>query len=83
MTMNTLYVVTAHFQGLCTVPSLKGRTLRAARQSIRKAHCRTGTIRRRYSSLEKGRVVSQRPRAKRRLRSGAKVDLVVSKGKRP
>jgi uncharacterized delta-60 repeat protein len=76
-------VATAHFQGFCIVPRVKGQTLRAARGHIRKAHCGTGTISRRYSKVTRGRVVSQRPRANRRLRSGAKVDLVVSKGRRP
>jgi uncharacterized delta-60 repeat protein len=76
-------VATAHFQGFCIVPSVKGQTLRAARGHIRKAHCGIGAISRRYSKVTRGRVVSQRPRAKRRIRSGAKVDLVVSKGRRP
>jgi beta-lactam-binding protein with PASTA domain len=81
--MNKSRVVTARFQGLCIVPRVKGETLRAAKKNIRKAHCRTGKTSRRYSMLARGHLVSQRPRAKRQLHGGAKVDLVVSKGRRP
>jgi len=67
----------------CTVPKLKGKKLGTARRALRKAHCRTGKISHRFSPhVKKGRVISQRPRARRHLRNGAKVRLVVSKGKR-
>jgi uncharacterized repeat protein (TIGR02543 family) len=81
--MNATRLVTATFQRFCVVPRVKGLTLRAARERIRRAHCRAGTIKRSYSSIDKGHVVSQRPGANRRIRSGAKVNLVVSKGRRP
>jgi len=82
--MNERRVVRARFQGLCVVPRLKGETVRAARKNIRKAHCRTGRTSRSYSKVIRvGRVISQRPRAERRLPIGTKVDLVVSKGRRP
>jgi beta-lactam-binding protein with PASTA domain len=43
----------------------------------------TGAVTRAYSSkVKKGRVKSQRPRPGKRLKSGARVDLVVSRGRR-
>ena len=67
----------------CVVPKLKGRSLKVARHRITRAHCRIGAIRHRYSKIKKGHVLSQKPRARRHLRNGAKVSLVVSKGRRP
>jgi peptide/nickel transport system substrate-binding protein len=67
----------------CVVPSVRGKTLRAARVAIRHGTCRMGRVQRRFSSRVKaGRVVSQRPRAGARLAANARVHLVVSKGKR-
>jgi PASTA domain len=67
----------------CVVPSVRGKTLRAARAAIRRGTCRMGRVQRRFSSRVKaGRVVSQRPRAGARLAANARVHLVVSKGKR-
>jgi PASTA domain len=67
----------------CVVPSVRGKTLRAARAAIRHGTCRMGRVQRRFSSRVKaGRVVSQRPRAGARLAANARVHLVVSKGKR-
>ena len=66
----------------CTVPNVRGKTLRAARAAIRRNHCRVGRIERRFSSAKAGRVIAQRPRAGRRLAVGARVHIVVSKGKR-
>ncbi|HJU36832.1 MAG TPA: PASTA domain-containing protein [Gaiellaceae bacterium] len=66
----------------CIVPKLKGKTLKAAKRALRKAHCRAGEISHRFSRHKKGRVISQRPRPRRHLRNGAKVKLVVSKGRR-
>jgi len=83
VTMIGSHSVEARFQGFCIVPGVKGETLRAAEKNIRKARCRTGEIGHSYSRVARGHVVSQRPRAKRKLPSGTKVDLVVSKGKRP
>ena len=66
----------------CVVPSVRGRTLRAARVAIRRNRCRVGRIERRFSGAKAGRVIAQRPRAGRRLAVGARVNVVVSKGKR-
>ena len=69
--------------GLCTVPNVKKRTLPAAKRAIGRANCRVGKIRRAYSKIVKrGRVISERPKPYTVLPSGAKVDLVVSRGRR-
>jgi hypothetical protein len=67
----------------CIVPRLKRTTLPTAKRRIRRAHCSPGKTTRRYSTIKKGRVVSQRPRPAKRLPNGAKVKVVISKGKRP
>jgi uncharacterized delta-60 repeat protein len=68
----------------CVVPKLKGKKLVAAKRAIRTAHCSLGKITRAYSAtVKKGRVVSQRPAHGRHLKKGSRVNLVVSRGKRP
>jgi FG-GAP-like repeat/PASTA domain/FG-GAP repeat len=70
--------------GPCSVPTVAGKTLNAAKRSILRGGCRVGKIRSAYSaSIAKGRVVAQAPRARTRLAHGARVDLVVSRGRRP
>jgi hypothetical protein len=67
----------------CVVPRLKGKTLRTAKRSIRAHSCSVGRIRHAASRrIKKGRVISQRPRAGSRRQYLAKVNLVVSKGRR-
>ena len=61
----------ARFERFSISPELKGETLRAARKNIRKAHCRTGKTSGSLSKVTRGYVISQRPRAKRQLRSGS------------
>jgi hypothetical protein len=70
--------------GLCTVQDVVGRRLRIARQQIVRGNCRVGKIRRAYSkTVKRGRVISQRPRFGVVLRGGGKVNLVVSRGRKP
>jgi beta-lactam-binding protein with PASTA domain len=57
--------------------------LRGARTAIVRAGCRVGTVGSRYSTARKGRVVSQAPRAGRRVRLGFRVNVILSKGVRP
>jgi glucose/arabinose dehydrogenase/PKD repeat protein len=67
----------------CVVPALKGRTLAAARRAIVASKCTVGRVSRAYSrTVRSGRVVSQAPRPRLRLRRGTKVHLVVSRGRR-
>ena len=50
---------------------------------IAAAHCRTGTVTKAKSkTVPKGRVIAQAPKAGKKLASGAKVRLVVSRGRR-
>jgi hypothetical protein len=77
--------VTATFNLLpkCVVPKLKGTTLRSARRAIRTRNCTVGEIRHATSpKIKLGHVISQKPKAGRRLRHGAKVNFVVSRGRR-
>ena len=66
----------------CTVPRVIGKLLAAAKKKIVAGHCRTGTVTRAKSkTVAKGRVISQRPAAGRKLARGSKVSLVVSLGR--
>lgn len=67
----------------CVVPNVRGQELAAARARLTRAGCRAGKVQRKYSqTVRKGRVISQRPRARARLAELAKVNLVVSRGRR-
>jgi beta-lactam-binding protein with PASTA domain len=66
----------------CVVPKLKGKTLKAAKRMLTKAHCKPGRITKKFSRVKKGRVISQKPKPGKHLAAGAKVNLVVSKGKK-
>jgi hypothetical protein len=71
-------------QAKCTVPKVKGKTLAAAKTAIARGKCSLGTVRKAYSAtMKKGRVISQKPAPGTKRAKGAKVSLVVSKGKRP
>jgi hypothetical protein len=68
----------------CRVPNVKRRTLRQARIALVRAGCRVGAIRKRYSKVRKGRVLAQSPgRIGTRAYRGFRVNLVLSKGKKP
>ena len=67
----------------CVVPSVRGQTLSRARIRLERAGCRLGRVEPAYSRrFGQGRVISQRPRARARRAELAKVDLVVSRGRR-
>lgn len=67
----------------CLVPNVKGKTLPAARKTLKRAHCALGRVRRAYSAkAAKGRILAQSPGARTHLRSGGKVGVVVSRGRR-
>ena len=67
----------------CIVPNVKGKTLAVAENALRQVHCKAGKVTKKYSRVKKGRVISQRPAPGTNLATGAKVDLVLSKGKKP
>jgi hypothetical protein len=67
----------------CVVPKVVGKKLPAARKAIVRAHCRVGKVRKKFSRrVKKGRVLAQSPKAGKRLAKNAKVNLVVSRGRR-
>lgn len=67
----------------CVVPDLRGKTVSKASTSLKKSYCRRGRLSRRFSSkVTRGLVISTAPPRSVRLPGGAKVALVVSKGKR-
>src|SRR5207248_6117344 len=48
----------------CVVPKVIGKTLKAAKSAIAKAHCRVGRITYKVSSKKKkGRVLAEKPKA--------------------
>jgi hypothetical protein len=68
----------------CVVPSVRGKTVLAAKAALRKRRCSAGAISRTYSAkVRRGIVVAQRPRAGTRLAVGGRVRLTVSRGRRP
>jgi beta-lactam-binding protein with PASTA domain len=69
--------------GLCTVQSVQGKTLPAAKRTIARANCRVGTIRRAYSkTVKRGLVISEKPKPGTVLPNRGKVNLVVSRGRK-
>lgn len=75
--------VAASFRKSCVVPKVKGKSLKAAERLIKAHGCSVGKIGHAFSTtVKKGSVVSQKPRPGQRRAPGAKVSLVVSKGRR-
>jgi hypothetical protein len=69
-------------QQLCVVPKLRGKTLLAARRALA-PRCRLGRLTRAFStSIRRGRILAQSPRAGLRRPLGARVRVVVSRGRR-
>jgi subtilisin family serine protease len=67
----------------CTVPRLRGKTLRTAATVLRRAGCKLGPVKRiRSRVVRKGRIVAQRPAAGRRVGKGTPVVVTVSRGRR-
>jgi FG-GAP-like repeat/PASTA domain/FG-GAP repeat len=69
--------------GLCNVQWVGGMKVAAAKQRLGGANCRVGKVTRVFrKGVARGRVISQKPRFGAVLPGGAKVNLVVSRGKR-
>jgi len=68
---------------ICLVPKLKGKPLAAAESALTQAHCKTGKVTKKFSTVRRGRVISQSPKPGTNLAAGAKINLVISKGKKP
>ena len=67
----------------CAVPRLRGLTLLAARRLLAKRGCSLGRVSRvRSRRVRRGRVVAQKPAPGLRLARGARVRVVLSRGRR-
>ena len=67
----------------CTVPRLRGLTLIGSKRLLVKRGCSLGRITRSYSRrVARGRVIAQKRQPGLRLRRGAKVGVVLSRGRR-
>jgi len=61
-----------------------GLTQRAATKKLAAAHCTKGRVSRKFSTKRrKGRVLAQNPEPKFILDAGSKINLTISKGKKP
>lgn len=68
----------------CVVPNVMHKTLSAALVAIGRSNCDKGVVKKKYSStVGKGKVMAEKPRAGVRLPEGSTIDLTVSKGKKP
>jgi hypothetical protein len=68
--------------GVCNVQPLAGLTLLEAKRTLARVNCRVGRVRRARSNARPGVVLSQKPAFGAVLPRGAKVNLVVSGGRR-
>jgi hypothetical protein len=72
--------VRATFLKNCTVPRLKGKSLKAAKRLLKSHDCGLGKIKHAFSrTVRRGRVISQKPKAGRHYRHGTKISLVLSR----
>jgi hypothetical protein len=84
VTLTAAHSVAASFVKDCVVPKLKGKRLKAAKRAIKAHDCSVGKIKRAFSTkVKNGRVISQKPKPHKRLKHGAKVNVLISKGNRP
>ena len=68
----------------CIVPKLKNLTLPKATKKLKAGACKRGKVKKAYSGkVKKGRVMKQSKKAGKKLKANTKVNLVVSKGKKP
>lgn len=65
----------------CTVPNVVGQSQSAAEAAIKAAGCTVGKVKQKASStVAKGNVISTSPKAGKKVKAGAKVNLTVSSG---
>jgi hypothetical protein len=88
LTMSANRAVTATFALIppvrCHVPNVRRKLLAGARTAIVQAHCAVGTISKVYSTtVKRRRVVSETPAPASTRPNGWKINLKVSKGKKP
>jgi beta-lactam-binding protein with PASTA domain len=64
----------------CVVPRLRGKTRAAAAKLLKRAGCKLGPVKSQRSRMRKGRIVSQRPPAGRKVGKGTPVVVTLSRG---
>jgi hypothetical protein len=75
--------VLANTTGLCTVPTVTGMVLSAAKRALARANCSFAKVRSAYSKdVRRGGVISQKPKPGTVLPNGGMVNLVVSRGRK-
>jgi alpha-tubulin suppressor-like RCC1 family protein len=63
----------------CRVPKLKGRKLKAAKKKLKAADCKLGSVTRlKGATAKSGLVVSQNPRAGKKLTGGSKIAIKLT-----
>jgi len=62
------------------VPNVKGKTVAKARAALVTKKCKLGTVKKAFSKVKKGRVVSQTKRPGLRLPRNSRVGVTISKG---
>jgi hypothetical protein len=83
VSMSAARSVQAEFLKDCAVPKLMGKSLKAAKRMLALHACTLGKVKHAFSKkVKKGRVISQKPKAGKDLDRGAKVQVVISKGKK-
>jgi hypothetical protein len=76
-------VTVRYVPGPCLVPTLRGRTLSAARTTLLERGCAVGAIHLQHSrSVPRGRVIGTLPAGGRQRRHGSRVALFLSSGPR-
>jgi subtilisin family serine protease len=67
----------------CVVPKVKGKTIAQARRLLASKRCALGRVTRAYSAkVKRGKIVKQSRRPGVRLARGARINVVVSRGRR-
>jgi hypothetical protein len=73
---------TVRARARCVVPKLRNKTFAAARAALARAGCSSPMPARKTSlHFKRGRVIETKPAAKKRVKRGAAVKLVVSRGR--
>ena len=81
--LNGCESITRPAKPACIVPKVTGKTLAGATSALTKAHCRLGKVTKRFSAkVKKGRVISGSPARGKHLKNLAKVNLVLSRGRK-
>ena len=67
----------------CVVPNVKGKTVAQARRLLSSKRCALGRVTRAYSAkVKRGKIIKQSRRPGVRLARGARINVVVSRGRR-